>query len=66
MSRVIELTPTELAALRMMASRAGVFTLAHADAADRARIDEALAGLLDVADAASDLAHAAQEIARVE
>ena len=46
MSRVVELSPTELAALRMMATRAGVHALA-ADDADRARIDAALARLLE-------------------
>jgi hypothetical protein len=65
MTRVVELTPTELAALRMMATRAGVAAL-QADAGDRARIDAALARLLDTHDAASDLAHAAQEAARVD
>ncbi len=47
MSRVVELTPTELAALRMMAARAGVAALSPADHADRARIDAALARLLE-------------------
>ncbi len=66
MSRVVELTPTELAALRMMAARAGVAVLAHATDADRARIDAALARLLDAHDDTTDLAHAAQELARLE
>lgn len=45
--RVVELSPTELAALRMMAARAGVTTLGS-DASGRALVDTALARLLDL------------------
>jgi hypothetical protein len=61
MSRVVELSPTELAALRMMAARANLATFAP-DESDRMRIDRALAHLLD---AEGDLAQAAKDAASV-
>ncbi len=65
MSRVVELSPAELSALRMMAERAGVHALQPADDADRARIDAALARLLDAPDEANELALAAKDAATV-
>jgi hypothetical protein len=61
MSRVVELSPAELSALRMMADRAGIHALQPATDEDRARIDAALASLLAAGDDASDLAHAAKD-----
>src|SRR4051812_8223593 len=46
MSRVVELSPTELSALRLMAARAKLSVLSPEDD-DRARIDRALGRLLD-------------------
>ena len=47
LSRVVELTPAELSALRLMAGRAGI-TCLTADVADRARVQTALARLVDL------------------
>jgi hypothetical protein len=60
MSRVVELSPTELSALRMMATRANIAAL-RAEDHDRALIDRALARLLDDQDIANDLAQAAKD-----
>lgn len=60
MSRVVELSPTELSALRLMAKRAKLPVLEPEDD-DRARIDRALARLLDDQDVANDLAQAAKD-----
>jgi len=60
MSRVVELSPTEHSALRLMAARAKLPLLEPTDE-DRARIDRALARLLDDQEAFSDLAQAAKD-----
>jgi hypothetical protein len=57
MSRVVELSPTELAALRLMASRVGLACL-PVEASDRTRVEAALARLLDDRNS-KDLARAA-------
>lgn len=59
LSRVVALSPTELAALRMLASRANVRALPATDA-DRALVETALARLIVLGDETSDLARAAR------
>lgn len=59
MSRVVELAPIELSALRLMCARAGVHALAP-EPADRQRVDSALARLLEPGDSAQELAIAAR------
>lgn len=60
LSRVVELSPTELAALRLLAERANVHAL-PASGADRALVEAALARLIVVEDDTSELARAARE-----
>jgi hypothetical protein len=60
LTRVVELSPAELAALRILAARAGVSCLPPDDG-DKALVERALARLLDATDAAHDLAQAATE-----
>jgi hypothetical protein len=59
LSRVVELAPVELAALRLLASRANVHALLATDA-DRVLVESVLARLIAVGDDASDLARAAR------
>lgn len=62
LTRVVELSPTELAALRILAVHAGAPMLSATDA-DRALVEKALARLILPGDAAHDLARAAQDVA---
>jgi hypothetical protein len=61
LTRVVELSRVELAALRLLAMRAGVPTLG-ADDDDRALVETALARLLLAGGETSDLARAAQDV----
>jgi hypothetical protein len=60
MSRVVELAPIELSALRLMCARAGVHVLTP-EPSDRQRVDAVLARLLEPGDSAQELAIAAKE-----
>lgn len=62
LTRVVELSPTELAALRMLAARAGVPLLPVEDE-DRLLVETALARLLEPGEQARELAQAAQDVA---
>jgi hypothetical protein len=59
LSRVVELTPSELSALRVLAERSSVTALAPTDE-DRMAVEKALAMLLSFGDGA-DLARAARD-----
>jgi len=62
LSRVVELSPIELATLRLLASRAGATSLPPEDG-DRTLIDTTLAGLLIAGAETSTLVRAAQDAA---
>jgi hypothetical protein len=59
LSRVVELSPTELAALRVLATRAGLHVLPASDE-DRAAVERALSRLILPGEDAMDLALAAR------
>ncbi|MBX3188442.1 MAG: hypothetical protein KF819_15600 [Labilithrix sp.] len=63
LTRVVELSPVELATLRLMAARAGLPCL-PADDRDRAVVAAALARLLVAGGATSEIARAARDVAR--
>ena len=60
LSRVVELSPVELATLRVLASRAGAPCM-NADDEDRALVDASLARLLDADGDTGNLARAARD-----